>query len=121
MNRFDVIVNNGDVYKNAADLPENHRTRDDYAAYLKECLESGGPDIDEAHFKAVGLTDQRADNFQNISVQEGAIIDYLREHDRPEKIRVICPDEDTATLYQMTYNFYYATEKGDRIGLEKWD
>lgn len=122
MNRFDVMVNNGTSYEAAADLPENSKTRDDFAAYLEKCLANAELEkTKEAHFKAVEQMEQRSDNFQNISVQEGAIIDYLNRHEYPEIIRVVCPTDDLATLYQMTYNFYYATEKGDRLGLEKWD
>lgn len=120
-NRFDVIVNNGELYENAIDLPENQLVRKNFEELLKEVLEDAGNQEGEVYFKAITPAETNADSIQKIIFQEGTIIDYLAEHDNPERIRVICPDDDLATMYQMNYNFYYATEKSDRLGLEKWD
>ena len=120
-NRFDVIVNNGELYEKAIDLPENQLVRKNFEELLKEVLEDAGNQEGEVYFKAITPAETNADSIQKIIFQEGTIIDYLAEHDTPERIRVICPDDDLATMYQMNYNFYYATEKSDRLGLEKWD
>lgn len=121
-NRFDIIVNDGAVYENAEDLQENQMIRKDYDQHLAETL-SGAEEqkVREVHYKAVTPAETRADYIQRIIFQEGSIIDYLADHEFPERIRVVCRSEDEATMYQMNYNFYYATEKTDRLGLEKWD
>ena len=121
-NRFDVIVSNGAVYENAIDLPEDQMRRQAFEELLTATL--SGADAgktDEVHYKAVLPEASNADTIQKIIFQEGTIIDYLAEHDYPERIRVVCQDDELATMYQMNYNFYYATEKSDRLGIEKWD
>ena len=120
--RFDVIVNNGDMYENAIDIPENQMIRKDYDDLLTETLADSEEKKESViYYKAVASSGTRADDIQKIMFQEGSIIDYLAEHPYPERILVVCPDEEQATMYQMNYNFYYATEKSDRLGLEKWD
>ena len=121
-NRFDVIVNDGDIYEQALDLPENQLIRKNFEDLLAAVLENAeAQKISEIHFKAISPSEMAADQVQKIIFQEGTIIDYLASHEYPQRIRVVCPDDDLATMYQMNYNFYYATEKSDRLGLEKWD
>lgn len=120
--RFDVIVNSGEVYEKAISLPEEQLVRKNHDALLQEALtDAEEKQLQEVHFKAIDPAEMPADTFQKIIFQEDAIIDYLKEHAYPERIRVVCPDDDLATKYQMNYNFYYASEKGDRLGLDKWD
>ncbi|MBR2736015.1 MAG: hypothetical protein IKD86_01750 [Firmicutes bacterium] len=120
--RFDVIVNDGDIYENAVALPEGQMIRQNYVDLLEETLaDAEQKKLGEICFRAIDQAEMRADTIQKIMFQEGAIIDYLSGHDYPERILVVCKDDDLATMYQMNYNFYYATEKSDRLGLEKWD
>ena len=120
--RFDVIVNNGEIYEKAIPLPDNQMIRGNYDDLLTETLaDAEEKKTAEVFYQAVTPAETRADDFQKIMFQEGAIIDYLAEHPYPERILVVCPSEEQATQYQMNYNYYYATEKSDRLGLEKWD
>ena len=120
--RFDVIVNDGEVYEEAIRLPEEQMNRQNYVDLLQETLaDAEEKKLSEVHYRAIDQVEMRADNIQKIIFQESTIIDYLSGHDYPERIRVVCRDEDLATMYQMNYNFYYATEKSDRLGIEKWD
>ena len=121
-NRFDIIVNDGEIYEKAADLPNDQMNRKDFEDFLTETLSN--PEVQKAgevHYKAVEPTGHRADVIQKIMFHEESIIKYLADHDYPERIRVVCPNDELATMYQMNYNFYYATEKDDRLGIEKWD
>ena len=122
INRFDVIVNNGEIFEKAVNPPTNQMIRKEYEDLLEEILaDAEDKKMGEIHFKAVEPAESKADCIQKIIFQEGAIIKYLEEHAFPERIRVVCPEDELATMYQMNYNFYYATEKSDRLGIEKWD
>ena len=121
-NRFDIIVNDGEVYENAIDLPNDQMIRKNFEDFLGETLsDAEAQKAGEVHYKAVESTEQRADVIQRIMFHEESIIKYLADHDYPKRIRVVCPNDELATMYQMNYNFYYATEKSDRLGTEKWD
>ncbi len=121
-NRFDVIVNDGEIYMNALSLPDNQLVRKNFDELLEETLaDAEVRKLSEVHYKAVSPAESKADYIQKIIFQEGSIIQYLAEHEFPERIRVVCPEDELATMYQMNYNFYYATEKSDRLGIEKWD
>ncbi len=120
--RFDVIVNDGELYEKAVVLPEEQMIRQNYIDLLEETLaDAEQKKLSEISYRAIDQAEMRADTIQKIMFQESTIIDYLSRHDYPERILVVCKDDDLATMYQMNYNFYYATEKSDRLGLEKWD
>ena len=120
--RFDVIVNDGELYEKAVALPEEQMIRQNYTDLLEETLaDAEQKKLSEISYRAIDQAEMRADTIQKIMFQESTIIDYLSRHDYPERILVVCKDDDLATMYQMNYNFYYATEKSDRLGLEKWD
>lgn len=120
--RFDVIVNDGELYEKAVALPEEQMIRQNYIDLLEETLaDAEQKKLSEISYRAIDQAEMRADTIQKIMFQESTIIDYLSRHDYPERILVVCKDDDLATMYQMNYNFYYATEKSDRLGLEKWD
>ena len=43
-----------------------------------------------------------------------AIMDFLREHDTPKTVRIICHSEGDADILRQTYNLWYAGTKDDR-------
>ena len=49
------------------------------------------------------------------AVAEKAIVDHLRSHALPRRVRMVCHREETAALYRQTYNLWYAEEKKDRL------
>ena len=49
------------------------------------------------------------------AVAEKAIVDHLRAHALPRRVRMVCHREETAALYRQTYNLWYAEEKKDRL------
>lgn len=44
-----------------------------------------------------------------------AIMDFLRDHDLPRRVRMVCHTERAAVVYRQTYNMLYAGEKGERL------
>lgn len=52
---------------------------------------------------------------QAASVALKAIMDFLREHDRPRRVRMVCHTEEAAEIYRQTYNMWYAGKKADRL------
>lgn len=44
-----------------------------------------------------------------------AIMDYLAEHEMPERVRMVCHTEATAQVYRQTWNLWYAEDKAGRM------
>ena len=44
-----------------------------------------------------------------------AIMDFLSEHDLPERVRMVCHTEETARVYRQTSNLWYAGDRDDRM------
>ena len=44
-----------------------------------------------------------------------AIMDFLAEHDLPERVRMVCHTEAAAEVYRQTWNLWYAEDKSDRM------
>lgn len=53
--------------------------------------------------------------FQAAGVALKAIMDFLAEHDLPERVRLVCHTEETAKIYRQTWNIWYATDKASRM------
>lgn len=44
-----------------------------------------------------------------------AIMDFLRSHDLPQRVRMICHTERAAAIYRQTWNLWYAEDKDMRL------
>ena len=44
-----------------------------------------------------------------------AIMDFLAEHDTPERVRMVCHSEAAAQVYRQTWNLWYAEDKAGRM------
>ena len=44
-----------------------------------------------------------------------AIMDFLAEHDLPERVRMVCHTEAAAEVYRQTWNLWYAEDKDSRM------
>lgn len=44
-----------------------------------------------------------------------AILDFLRDHELPRRVRMVCHTEQAAKIYRQTYNMWYAGEKSERL------
>lgn len=52
---------------------------------------------------------------QAASVALKAIMDFLRDHELPRRVRMVCHTERAAEIYRQTYNMLYAGEKSERL------
>ena len=52
---------------------------------------------------------------QAASVALKAIMDFLRDHDLPRRVRMVCHTEAAAEVYRQTYNMLYAGDKTERL------
>lgn len=52
---------------------------------------------------------------QAASVALKAIMDFLRDHQLPRRVRMVCHTEEAAEVYRQTYNMWYAGEKSERL------
>lgn len=48
-------------------------------------------------------------------IAEKAIMEHLRSHTLPRRVRIVCHSERTAQVYRQIYNFWYAESKADRM------
>ena len=44
-----------------------------------------------------------------------AIMDFLAEHDLPQRVRMVCHSERDAAVYRQTWNLWYAPDKDGRL------
>lgn len=72
-------------------------------------------------FENIPFVEKKSTNFQNILILERCIMEFLREHDFPKKVRIICESREVAELYKVVYNFYFPATKADRLDDDKWD
>ena len=52
---------------------------------------------------------------QAAAVALKAIMDFLAEHDLPERVRMVCHRKEIAAVYRQTWNLWYAESKADRM------
>lgn len=52
---------------------------------------------------------------QAASVALKAVMDFLRDHTLPRRVRMVCHTEGAAEIYRQTYNMWYAGEKSERL------
>lgn len=52
---------------------------------------------------------------QAATVALKAIMDFLAEHDLPERVRMVCHTEAVAQVYRQVWNLWYAGSKADRM------
>ncbi len=118
MLRLNVIEKNEniDFIKN----PTNNALElaDFYKGKLSEAFEANA---DMLNFENITFVEKNSENFQNIYILEKCIMDYLREHEFPKKVQIICENNKVAELYKVVYNFYYPGSKAERLDDENWD
>ena len=114
--RLDVLLGTQTDYEAAIPAPGAGK---DVAAYYQDQLAHSAGDAVE--FQSIPPQDKPSQAFALINVIEGAIMEYLREHESPAQVRIICTDEEIARLYKVVYNFSFATTKADRMDDDHWD
>ena len=83
-----------------------------YRNALRLCEERG---IETVDFPSISTGVFRYPVSLAAAVAEKAIMEHLRAHALPRRVRMVCRREETAALYRQTYNLWYAEEKKDRL------
>lgn len=52
---------------------------------------------------------------QAAAVALRAIMGFLREHELPRRVRMVCHSPEAAEIYRRTYNMWYAEDKDGRL------
>ena len=120
MLRLNVIERNGSKNINFIKNPTNNAL--ELADFYKEKMaEASKANTDILSFESIAFVEKTSDNFQNIHILEKCIMDYLREHEFPKKVQILCDSHEVAELYKVVYNFYYPGSKAERLDDESWD
>ena len=86
------------------------------AACYRSCLElARAHGIDSVDFPSISTGVYGYPMAQAASVALKAIMEDLRTHDHPCRVRMVCHTEDAANIYRQTYNLWYAETKEDRL------
>ena len=86
------------------------------AACYRSCLElARAHRIDSVDFPSISTGVYGYPIAQAASVALKAIMEDLRTHDHPCRVRMVCHTEDAANIYRQTYNLWYAETKEDRL------
>lgn len=117
--RLSVIMGNEEEFNAAIPAPTQCADGQAFYDYYTEQLAAADGGI--VSFQSLPKQDPPSKSFFDIGVVESAIIDYLRDHDKPEQVRIICDDSEMARLYKVVYNFNFAVTKDDRMMEDDWD
>ena len=86
------------------------------AACYRSCLELAREHrIDSVDFPSISTGVYGYPMAQAASVALKVIMEDLRTHDHPCRVRMVCHTEDAASIYRQTYNLWYAETKEDRL------
>lgn len=97
---------------------EVNRLREIYIAAMQEA-EAAGAEV--VNFPAVPGAPEPSAVFQACSVTYAALKSYMEEHERPERVRIYCADDEVFRLYMVVWNMYYAENKAKRMNDGRWD
>ena len=114
-------VVNGNEAEFAAAIPAPAQSADGQACYDYYTEQLAAAEGGTVSFQSLPKQDPPSKSFFEIGVVESAIVDYLRDHDRPEQVHIICNDAEMARLYKVVYNFNFAVTKDDRMMEDDWD
>lgn len=119
MLRFDVITTDdkpanliSNPSKNALELAE---------FYKKEMKNASDSQIELLYFESIAFEEKRSVNFQNINILEKCMMDFLYEHEFPQKVCIVCDTLEKAELYKVVYNFSYPEMEEEKLDDDKWD
>lgn len=117
--RLDVLVGTTEEFENALAAPQSG---EDAAAYYGKLLDDAADKkTDCLDLKSVAPLEKQSDNFAVMGTIERTILDFLKDHEYPKAVRIVCNDEDTARTYKVVYNFWFAESKAERLNGEGWD
>ena len=86
------------------------------ASCYRSCLElAEAHGIESVDFPSISTGVYGYPMVQAAGVALKAIMDFLREHDLPRRVRMVCHTEEAAQIYRQTYNMWYAGSKAERL------
>ena len=86
------------------------------ASCYRSCLElAEAHGIESVDFPSISTGVYGYPMAQAAGVALKAIMDFLREHDLPRRVRMVCHTEEAAQIYRQTYNMWYAGSKAERL------
>ncbi len=120
MNRFYVIE---EEKKNIPNMIQNPVSDPHLLAdyYQKALTAAADQETETIYFEEIPFAEKKSSNFQNILILERCIMDFLRNHEYPKQVCMVCGSRETAELYKVVYNFYYSSSKEDRLEDDRWD
>lgn len=120
MPRLEVTVRNENSFDNIIPNTSSdpRALADQYRTALTQAEQSKAEILS---FESIPFVERKSTNFQNILILERCIMEFLREHDFPTKVRILCESREVAELYKVVYNFYFPATKADRLDDDKWD
>ncbi|MBE6046504.1 MAG: hypothetical protein E7221_07360 [Clostridiales bacterium] len=71
--------------------------------------------------QSIAPLEKQSDNFSVIGDILRALLTFMDTHNHPETVRIICDNEETARLYKIIYNFWFAENKAERLDDNSWD
>lgn len=89
-----------------------------YTGHLSAAARAGA---DTIRFQSVIPKEKASDNFTCLGNIEGALLAFGEHSDLPKTVTIVCDTEETATLYRIVYNFWYATEPNAKMMQDGWD
>ena len=94
----------------------NHGEAAALAACYRSCLDlARAHGIDSVDFPSISTGVYGYPMAQAASVALKVIMEDLRTHDHPCRVRMVCHSEAAAQIYRQTYNFWYAGTKEERL------
>ena len=72
-------------------------------------------------YPAMKISKTNSKNFQVIGMLYNVVRAFQKEHSCPEQVKILCPDDETAKIYRVVYNFYIPRTKDDRMADSSWD
>jgi hypothetical protein len=81
------------------------------AAGKIESVEIGAPEPKE----------KNSDMFSDATRIENIVVGFLKKNEFPKTVNIYCESDLEVELYMMAYNYWYATEKSERINDGRWD
>jgi len=114
--RLEVLTGTAEEFEHAIVCPCGDVTRLDSILQKKSTEQ-----VSVVSFQSVVPSEKQSDNFSIIGDIMRAMLTFMDTHTYPEKIRIVCDSEETARLYKVIYNFWFAEEKAERMDDDSWD
>jgi len=72
-------------------------------------------------FQGYPTSGTKSTDFRLMGNMERAIVDFLRSHEYPKHVRILCEDDESVKMHKVVYNFWFAEDKSLRMKDESWD